>query len=184
MQLRRAEHHDVNSLRQLIATSARALSAGYYSPRQIETAITSVFGVDRQLIDDGTYFVAEIDGALVGCGGWSKRKTLFGGDQYAFREDSPLDPQVDPARIRAFFVHPQFARRGIGRAIVARCERAAREARFSRLDLVATLPGEPLYRACGYCVVDRIEIPLPDGSGLLAARMSRSIIAADGTILP
>src|SRR6185436_8450929 len=110
------------AIQRLIAESARRLSREHYSDVQIEAAIATVFGVDTTLIEDGTYFVAEIDGALAGCGGWSKRKTLFGGDQYTSRDAGYIDPKSDPAKIRAFFVHPDFARRGVARAILSRCE--------------------------------------------------------------
>ncbi|HKY05515.1 MAG TPA: GNAT family N-acetyltransferase, partial [Blastocatellia bacterium] len=144
MLIRKATFEDIPVLRQLIPQSARALSAGYYTQQQIEGAIAHVFGVDTQLISDGTYFVVETEGRIVGCGGWSKRKTLFGGDQMkTAAQDSLLDPRKEPARIRAMFVDPQWARRGIGRRIMERCEQEAREAGFSELELAATLPGEP-----------------------------------------
>ena len=118
-----------------------------------------------------------MEGRIAGAGGWSKRKTMFGGDGTGFKElsDDLLDPSRDAARIRAFFVHPDFARRGIGRAILQRCERAARDAGFTKLELVATLPGEPLYSACGYDRIEPLEIPIPDGSILPAIRMGKSI---------
>ncbi|HEV3471246.1 MAG TPA: GNAT family N-acetyltransferase [Pyrinomonadaceae bacterium] len=148
--IRKARLEDRPAIKELIAESARGLSRGDYTGPQIEAAINSVYGVDTDLILDGTYFVAESGGALVGCGGWSKRRTLFGGDQYAGRDSAALDPASEPARIRAFFVHPAHARKGIGRAILAACEAAARAAGFRALELMATLPGVKLYRACGY----------------------------------
>src|SRR5579862_9567544 len=127
--LRKAAARDVPRLRQVIEASVRGLQAGDYTPAQIDGALTSVYGVDTQLILDGTYFVAEVDeddgSLIVACGGWSKRKTLYGGDQYAAREDSLLDPANDAAKIRAFFVHPQWARRGIGTLILEACEKDA-----------------------------------------------------------
>src|SRR5258708_4772799 len=123
--IRKARLDDREAIEQLIAESARGLSQGDYSGKQIEMAIATVFGVDTDLIVDGTYFVAEGSEGLVGCGGWSKRKTLFGGDRYGKRDSNELDAQTDPARIRAFFVHPKFARKGIGRALLAKCETAA-----------------------------------------------------------
>jgi len=180
--LRRAVDADVDGMNVLIEESARALGAGYYTPQQTESAIRYIFGVDRQLIADGTFYVALRTGGcggaprLVGCGGWSKRRTLFGGDQYAGREDSLLDPAVDAARIRAFFVRPAFARRGIGRAILDECERAARAAGFTRAEMAATLPGEPLYAACGYRVVDGFDIAMPDGLALPVRRMLKSLV--------
>ena len=177
MNIRLATLNDVDELSALIPAATRELSKGFYTPAQIDRAVGHVYGVDRQLINDGTYFVAEFDGQIVGCGGWSKRKTMFGGDGTGFKEQSDdlLDPARDAARIRAFFVHPDFARRGIGRAILATCERAAREARFTRLELVATLPGEPLYVACGYQRIEPLDIPIPDGSILPAIKMGKNL---------
>ena len=172
--IRQANHTDMPVLEQLIPESVRALSANYYTPQQIESAILYIFGVDTQLIADGTYFVAESEGQIVGCGGWSKRKTLFGGDQMKDVEDALLDPAVDAARIRAFFVHPDWARRGIGTRIIRACEEAAREAGFTRLELAATLPGEPLYRAVGYRAIERFDAPMPDGETLPIVRMAKT----------
>ena len=138
------------SIKQLIADSARHLSREHYSDSQIETAIATVFGVDTDLIEDGTYFVAEDAGVLVGCGGWSKRKTLFGGDQFSSRDAGYLDPESEPAKIRAFFIHPDHARKGIARAILSRCEDEARAAGFRALELMATLPGIEFYKSCGF----------------------------------
>jgi N-acetylglutamate synthase-like GNAT family acetyltransferase len=120
--IRNATPFDRDTIQQLIAISARDLSRGYYSEEQISVALKSVYGVDSMLIDDGTYFVAERDGTIIGCGGWSKRKTLFGGDQFSSRDAGLLDPRFEAAKIRAFFIHPNFARQGIGRAILDRCE--------------------------------------------------------------
>jgi GNAT superfamily N-acetyltransferase len=147
----------------LIAESARGLSLADYSAEQVEAALGGVFGVDTELIADGTYFVADAGGTLVGCGGWSKRRTLFGGDRYGAREAGELDPQVDAAKIRAFFVHPAWARQGIARAILARCEAEAARAGFRALELMATLPGVRLYAAQGYEAGERVEYELGDG---------------------
>jgi GNAT superfamily N-acetyltransferase len=171
--LRLATTADIPALRELIPASVRALSAQYYTPTQIDLALIHIFGVDTQLINDATYFVAESDGQLVGAGGWSKRKTLYGGDQVKGTADPLLDPASEPARIRAFYVHPDWARRGIGRRIIRACEEAARAAGFRQAELAATLPGEPLYRAMGYRVTERIDIPLPDGESLPCARMDK-----------
>jgi len=141
---------DVPALEALIAASARALSRGFYTEAETEAAITHVFGVDSDLIADGSYLVARLDGVLAGCGGWSARQTLFGGDRFAARETGRLDPAVDAARIRAFFVAPGAARRGVGAALLAACEAAAAAAGFTRTALMATLPGVPLYRHHGY----------------------------------
>lgn len=149
--IRIATPADVPALERLIERSARALSRGYYTDAQIEAAIACVFGVDSLLVADGTYLVAEADGALAGCGGWSRYATLFGGDRFAERQGAALlDPAVDAARIRAFFVGEDQARRGVGRALLAACEAAARQAGFGRATLMATLPGEPFYTAHGY----------------------------------
>lgn len=173
IQLRLARVADIPALQQLIAQSVRQLSAGYYTPEQIESALVHVLGIDTQLITDGTYFVVELDGQIVGCGGWSKRKTLFGGDQMKAGEDNLLDPTSEPARIRAFFVHPDFARRGIGKQIITACERAATAAGFRQLELAATLPGEPMYVAAGYEAVERWGHRLPDGVVLPLVRMKK-----------
>ncbi len=176
MQIRQATANDIPLLQQLIGASVRGLSAGYYTSEQIDSAIVHIFGVDTQLIDDGTYYVAEIENQLVGCGGWSKRKTLYGGDQAKAGDvDSLLDPQREAARIRAFFVHPDWARRGIGKRIIEVCEKAASAAMFKVVELVATLPGEPLYSACGYEVTERFEIDLPEGVKLPVARMRKTL---------
>ena len=160
---------------ELIARSARALSDGYYTPAQVESLLRHVFGTDTQLIDDGTYLVAERDGQLVGAGGWSRRRTLFGGDQMKEREDPLLDPRVEPARIRAFFVDPAAARRGVGRRLFDACRAAATAAGFRALTLVATLPGEPLYQALGFTVTERFHLHLPDGVEIPVARMRRDV---------
>jgi GNAT superfamily N-acetyltransferase len=158
--VRPATPDDVHALRPLIDASVRGLQVGDYSETDIERALATVYGVDTQLIADGTYYVAEIDGRIVGCGGWSKRATLFGGDQYAGRQDSLLDPSKDAAKIRAFFVHPDFARRGIGSAILDACEDAAQRAGFSRFELGSTLTGVPFYAARGYTVLERLTVPI------------------------
>lgn len=173
--VRVATERDVPSLQRLIPASVRALSAGYYSNRQIESALVHIFGVDSQLIADDTYYAAVAGEEIVGCGGWSKRRTLYGGDQMKGEADPLLDPARDAARIRAFFVHPDWARRGIGRRIIEACEAAAREEGFLRVELGATLPGEPLYAAMGYTVTDRFDIAMPDGESLPAAHMVKSL---------
>ena len=154
--LRRATLADRAALEQLIAESARGLSRGDYSDAQVEAAIATVFGVDTELIRDGTYYVAEAEGSPVGCGGWSRRRTLFGGDRYAARESGELDPAADAAKIRAFFVHPSWARKGVGRAILETCEREAQAHGFRALELMATLPGVRLYAAHGYEPGERV----------------------------
>jgi N-acetylglutamate synthase-like GNAT family acetyltransferase len=173
--IRLAEMDDVPALKELIPLSARELSKGYYTSEQTESMIKYIIGVDTQLIIDQTYYVAEADGQIVGCGGWSKRKTLYGGDQIKEQEDPLLDPKVDAGHIRAFFVHPQWTRRGIGRRIILACEAAARAEGFTRMDLGATLPGEPLYAAMGYVATERFEIPTADGNSIPAAQMQKQL---------
>jgi N-acetylglutamate synthase-like GNAT family acetyltransferase len=176
--IRRAIPADVRAIEALIGLSVRALQTQDYSQAQIEGALGTVFGVDSALIADGTYFVLEavFDGgeaAIVGCGGWSKRKTLFGADRASHREDGLLDPLRDSAKIRAFFVHPDWARRGIGSKILWACESAAIEAGFRSFELGATLTGERLFRAMGYAATERIEVPLANGASLPIIRMSK-----------
>ena len=169
--VRLATEQDIPILTHLIPESVRTLSVGYYTDRQIESELVHIFGVDSQLIADGTYYVVVADDQIVGCGGWSKRKTLYGGDQMKGDADDLLDPAHDAARIRAFFVHPEWTRRGIGRRIIEACEVAARHEGFRRMELGATLPGEPLYAAMGYTVTERFAIAMPDGESLPAAHM-------------
>jgi GNAT superfamily N-acetyltransferase len=172
---RLARLEDVPQLNQLIALSVRGLSTDYYTSSQIESALKYVFGVDTQLIADGTYYVAEFDNIIVGCGGWSKRNTLYGGDQHKDDEDPLLDPAKDAARIRAFFVHPGYSRRGIGRHIIHVCEEAARLNGFTQFELGATLPGIPLYLAMGYNAVENVDAVLPDGEVLGVVKMKKAV---------
>jgi GNAT superfamily N-acetyltransferase len=172
-ELRRARLADVPALQELIAVSARALGRPDYTAEQIEGALRGAFGVDTQLVRDGTYFLAESQGRIVGCGGWSRRRTLFGGDARADRDATELDPQVDPAKIRAFFVHPQFARRGLGSAILERCERDAMAHGFGRFELMGTLPGVKLYAARGYQPGARVSWPLEGGLTIPFVPMSK-----------
>jgi GNAT superfamily N-acetyltransferase len=176
--LRAALFEDVAELEGLIAVSARTLLAPWYSPAQIDAAVGSVFAVDTQLIDDGTYFVAAQGPIILGCGGWSRRKTLFGADRgHTSDAESVLDPARDPARIRAFFVHPACARRGIGAAVMRHCEQAAADAGFKTMELVATLAGQPLYAAFGFAAVEYFEIPLGPTLTMPVVRMSKHIAA-------
>lgn len=177
LRVRPATRPDVPAIEELIARSARALSDGYYTATQVESLLHSVFGTDTQLIDDGTYFVVERDGQIVAAGGWSRRRTLFGGDQMKEREDPLLDPRSEPARIRAFFVHPAAARQGLGRRLFDECRGAAAAAGFHTLTLVATLPGEPLYQALGFRVTERFQLRLPGEVEVPVARMSRGVEA-------
>ena len=175
LSLRQAVPADIPDLRVLIDASVRGLQAGDYTPAQIEGALQTVYGVDSQLIADGTYYVVEArpDSGIVGCGGWSKRKTLFGGDRWSGREDSLLNPQRDAAKIRAFFVHPNWVRRGIGSMILEACEKAASAAGFTRCEMGATLTGVPLYRARGYIGLETLDVALTNGESLAVIRMEK-----------
>ena len=134
-----------------------------------------MFGVDTDLIEDGTYFVVEISGTLVGCGGWSRRKTLFGGDQYSSRDTGYLDPESEPAKIRAFFIHPDHARKGIARALLSRCEDEARARAFRGLELMATLPGVEFYKSCGFSERGTFDLDLIDGVKLELVPMYKAL---------
>lgn len=186
--IRKAIAADVPRLREVIEASVRGLQTEDYSRAQIDGALKSVYGVDSQLIADGTYLVAEdvnsqnqesqnqksqSESEIVGCGGWSKRKTLYGGDQYAAREDSLLDPTRDAAKIRAFFVHPDWVRRGIGSMILEACENAAQEAGFTRLEMGATLSGVAFYQAKGYAALENLDVSLGNGETLPIVRMAK-----------
>lgn len=173
--LRIATQDDVPALEDLIPLSVRVLQAPYYSTAQMAAAMGPVFGVDRQLISDGTYFVVESGSVIIGCGGWSRRKSLFGADTARSSEDTVLDPTSDPARIRAFFIHPDWSRRGMGKAILTACESAIIAAGFQNAELVATLAGEPLYRVCGYTEAERYEVPMRDGLTLPVVRMTKRL---------
>ena len=162
MKIRKATFDDRNKIQQLIAESARGLSREHYDDAQIEAAIATMFGVDTDLIEDGTYFVVESEDELAGCGGWSRRRTLFGGDQYATRDRSYIDPATDPARIRAFFVHPAHARKGVAQTILARCESEAAAHGFHAMELLSTLPGVKFYKACGYTEQGNVELDLTE----------------------
>lgn len=174
-ELRAARHTDIPALQALIALSGRALSVGFYTSEQAEAITQHVFGVDTQLIDDQTYFAIEHDDRIVACGGWSKRRTLFGGDQAKTGADPLLDPATEPARIRAFFVDPAMARRGLGRLLMETCIAASRQAGFRALELVATLPGEPLYVASGFAVLERFELDLPGNVRVPVSRMRMAL---------
>ena len=186
--LRLAVPEDVPVLRELIDASVRGLQTQDYTPAQIEGALKTVFGVDSQLIADGTYIVAQAEptviertGAkhaqpelmIVGCGGWSKRKTLYGSDHWTGREDALLDPLRDAAKIRAFFIHPDWARRGVGGMILQACEDAARAAGFTRFEMGATLTGAKLFGVKGYVAVKPISIPLSNGESLPVLHMEK-----------
>jgi GNAT superfamily N-acetyltransferase len=174
--IRLAAIGDVPALTALVAESVWILQANEYSDAQREAAIRLVYGVDTQLVRDGTYFVVEEDGHIVACGGWSRRRKLFGGDQHApTREPELLDPSTDAAKIRAFFVRPGWERRGIGSALIRACEQAAIAEGFRRLEMGSTLTGVALYAAHGYREVERIEVPLDNSLMMTVVRMAKSI---------
>jgi GNAT superfamily N-acetyltransferase len=193
IRIRKAVAAEIPILRELIEASVRGLQAQDYSAAQLEGAMETVFGVDSQLIADGTYFVAEAKAVQVsseadktvavkstgagwtiaGCGGWSKRKTLYGSDHWTGREDALLDPKYDAAKIRAFFVHPAWARQGIGGRILEACEIAASAAGFTSYEMGATLTGAKLFRVKGYAAVEKIEVPLKGGLTLPVIRMAK-----------
>ena len=190
IRLRLAVPEDVPILRELIEASVRGLQARDYTQAQIEGALKTVFGVDSQLIADATYIVAETKPSatqrseamnsqtrltIVGCGGWSKRKTLYGSDHWTGREDALLDPLRDAAKIRAFFIHPDWARRGVGSMILQACEDAARSAGFARFEMGATLTGAKLFGAKGYVAVKPITIPLVNGESLPVIHMEKPV---------
>ena len=172
--LRPAVLADRFALTGLIASSARQLSHADYMPAQVEGALRGAFGVDTQLIHDGTYFVIETEGRLAACGGWSRRRTLFGGDARADRDAGELDPAVDAAKIRAFFIHPEFARRGLGTMLLEHCEQAAVARGFRRFEMMATLPGVRLYAARGYLPGTPVEWPLGEGLTITFVPMSKT----------
>lgn len=176
--LRVALPSDVPVLQALIVRSGLGLSTPFYTPAQAEAVTRHVFGVDSQLIADGTYLMIELDGRAVACGGWSRRRTLYGGDQHKAGPDPLLDPVAEPARIRAFFVEPGFERRGLGSRLLAACTDAARAAGFRSIELGGTLPGEPLYRARGFHVVERMSLHLPGDIEVPLVRMRRDLGAA------
>jgi GNAT superfamily N-acetyltransferase len=174
--LRHAEASDIPALHALIELSVRALQKDDYSPAQIEGALGHTLGLDTQLIEDRTYFVAEPvaqTGLIVGCGGWSNRKTLFGADHGPNRENTFLDPKTQAAKIRAIFVHPQWARQGLGSLILKHCEEAAQKAGFNTLEMGSTLTGVPLYTLKGYVPRETVAVPLPNGETLPVVYMQK-----------
>jgi GNAT superfamily N-acetyltransferase len=162
---RLARRDDVPALSALMQASIAELQKGFLDPAQIESS-RAIMGLDSQLIDDGTYFVVECDGEIAGCGGWSRRATLYGGDHSSARDASLLDPARDAARVRAMYTHPSHTRKGIGKLILSLCESAARAEGYSTVQLMATMSGVPLYTACGYqpherVLDDRGGVPVP-----------------------
>jgi GNAT superfamily N-acetyltransferase len=165
---------DVPALSALIERSARALSVGFYTQQQTESVTCEVFGVDSQLIVDGTYYVIEADGVPVACGGWGKRSTSCGGDKAKSAPERLLDPATEPAKIRAFFVDPAWARRGLGSMLMTHCAAHAMAAGFRRLELIATMPGVPLYLRLGFAEVEQFDLELERGVRVPVVRMRRS----------
>ncbi len=172
--LRKANTADIPAIEKLIGASVRGLQAQDYTPDQIDAALRTVFTVDTQLIEDGTYFVVEQDGQMIGCGGWSQRKTLCGGDHHAVRENALMDPSQDAAKIRAIFVDPLWGRRGIGSLLLKAAEEAAMGAGFRRFEMGATLTGVPIYLRRGYRKVEMMTVPLEKGVTLPVVRMKKS----------
>src|SRR5438128_3860362 len=181
--VRLATPTDIPALGTLIESSVRILQANDYTPKQIEGALGTVLGLDTQLIADRTYFVAETADeyaakTIVACGGWSNRKTLFGSDHAAVREPEFLNPATDAAKIRAIFVHPDWARRGLGTLLLETCENAAKAAGFTRFEMGSTLTGVPLYKLRGYRVIEPIAVPLGNGESLPVIRMTKSTVCS------
>lgn len=172
---RTAAEADIPAIEELIAASARGLCSAEYTSAQIEAALGTAWGCDSELVRDGTYFVIEVNGRLAACGGWGFRKTLFGADGRSDRESELMNPESDAARIRAFFVHPDFARRGLGRALLAHSEAAARAKGFRAAELMATLTGIPLYAACGYAAGEPTDYPLPGGPVIRFVPMRKAL---------
>ena len=171
---RLAAASDMEALTGLMHAAIRDLLPQFLTPEQVEASF-AVMGLDTMLIEDGTYFVIELDGALAGCGGWSRRATLFGGNHTRGRDARLLDPKTEAARVRAMYTSPRFTRRGVGRKVLALCEEAARKEGFSRVELAATLSGEPLYEACGYRIIEAIPVTTPNGVEVPLLRMGKTL---------
>lgn len=176
-ELRKATLEDQSAISALIVESVRGLSLDDYTPKQIELSVKSVFGVDRQLIQDQTYFAAVSDGKIVGCGGWSKRKTMYGASRYSdSRDPELLDPATDAAKIRSFFIHPDWSRMGVGSAILEACESEAVSHGFKVAEMMATLPGVKLYAVRGYSGNERVEIPVGEGISIDCIVMTKTLV--------
>jgi len=176
LELRLARVSDMPILSDLMNAAIGRLQTGYLSPEQVAASF-QVMGLDSQLIADGTYFVVEAGDQVAGCGGWSRRATLFGGDHSANRDAALLDPATDAARVRAMYTHPDFTRRGVGRMILDACEAAAAREGFAAGELAATLAGEPLYKACGYRQIERFIAATTGGVDIPLVRMGKVLIA-------
>jgi GNAT superfamily N-acetyltransferase len=166
---------DAPRISKLMRASVLDLFPRFYDQRQTASAAVHIAHIDMQLIHDGTYFVHEADGEIVACGGWSRRAKLYTGSGDQQDDDRLLDPRTEPARVRAMFVRGDWTRRGLGRAILDACERAGRQEGFRSLVLMATLPGEPLYRSFGFREVERVVLTMPDGVTLEGVAMERPV---------
>jgi GNAT superfamily N-acetyltransferase len=176
--LRKATLEDVPALQELINLSVRTLHTTYYTPDVITSALNSVYGVDTTILSDGHYFAISPSSSpttMIACGGWSRRATLYGGDQFSSRDPTFLDPSKDAAKIRAMFVHPEWTRKGVGRFLIEACERAAWEAGFRKVEMGATLSGVPFYESMGYVVIEKQERDLGDGVTLELRRMGKEL---------
>jgi GNAT superfamily N-acetyltransferase len=165
---------DMSALTMLMNAAIADLLPQFLSPAEVQASF-AIMGLDSQLIEDGTYFIVELDGQLAGCGGWSRRATLFGGNHTEGRDARLLDPKTEPARVRAMYTAPAFTRRGVGRKVLALCEEAARGEGFARVELAATMGGQPLYEACGYAPIELMMVPTPNGITVPILRMGKPL---------
>ena len=180
MTIRSATADDVAVLMPVMQKAIEVLQKGFLDDDQIESS-KAIMGIDRQLIEDGTYFVVEVDGSVAGCGGWSRRATLYGGDHSRGRDAALLDPATDPARVRAMYTHPDFARRGVGRLVLETCERAAAAEGFATLELMATRSGRPLYESFGFRPVEEVA-DASGGAPVPLTRMRKPITLPAGGV--
>lgn len=178
---RLATRADLDAMHALMNAAIRELQKGYLTDEQIASS-RLIMGVDTQLVDDGTYFVVEENGVIIGCGGWSRRATHYGGDQTPGRDAALLDPARDPARVRAMYTHPAHTRRGVGRLLLSLSEDAARSEGFQRVELMSTLAGEPLYRACGYEPLERLT-DARGGAPVPLVRMGKTLTSGPASAL-
>jgi GNAT superfamily N-acetyltransferase len=176
---RLATPEDVPELERLMETSIRHFIGAHLDAARVDASF-DFMGIDTQLIADETYFVVECANRVAGCGGWSRRATLFGGDHSSGRDARLLEPGAEPARVRAMYTHPDFARRGVGRLVLSLCEDAAAREGFRSLELVASVAGEPLYLACGFAVIERIDVPTSKQVTVPCTRMAKTISVTEG----
>ena len=173
--IRRAEPRDIPAIERVMRESISGISSRTYGAKQVESSLQFIAHLDRELVVDGTYFVVENDGEIVGCGGWSRRARLYAGSGSSSDDARTLDPKTEAARIRAMFVDPRFERRGIGRMILTRCEDDVRAAGFHRIELMAMLSGEAMYLACGYRPVENVPAKLEDGTPFPLTKMDKTV---------